>query len=212
MNYLTTYCKTRPLIMLISIAVAPGWGQIGGISGGKLFTPDVFTLAQGAFEFEPAYELQGADRGLGFRFSTGFGKFEAGVSLDHAVDQQAIGMKYGLIPERLALTAGVEYDSTLHRYAAGIIYSWPIRGKLTADLFAVATSENEGTFMAGVGYFVTDRFQPIVEVALDQDINSSVSIGFTFAPNENVLVVIGVEQPFENGEKPLMSVAFTFSM
>ncbi|MCH8836767.1 MAG: hypothetical protein IIA60_03070 [Candidatus Marinimicrobia bacterium] len=198
--------------MLISIAVAPGWGQIGGISGGKLFTPDVFTLAKGAFEFEPAYELQGADRGLGFRFSAGFGKFEAGVSLDNAVDQQAIGLKYALIPERLALTTGVDYDTTFHHYAAGIIYSRPISDGLTTDLFAAATLDKEWTVMAAVGYFVTDRFQPIVEMAVAGDLISSVSYGFTYAPNEKVLVVIGVEQLFGNGEKPLMSVAFTFSM
>lgn len=199
-------------MVLITMMFSPGWSQIGGISNEKLFIPSAIILESGAFEFEPAYELRGADRGLGFRFSTGFGKFEAGVSLDHAVDQQAIGMKYGLIPERLALTAGVEYDTTFHRFAAGIIYSRPISDEVTTDLYAAATSEKEWTLMAAAGYFVTDRFQPIVEMAVDHNVNPSVSFGFTFAPNENVLVVIGVEQPFENGEKPLMSVAFTFSM
>lgn len=204
--------KYKLLMVLMTTMISPGWSQIGGISGGKLFTPDAFSLAMGAFEFEPVYELQGHDRGVGYRFSVGFGKLEGGVSLDNAVANQAFGLKYGLVPDRLAVTAGVEYDTTFHHYAAGILYTHPFSDKLSADLFAVATWERERTLMAAVGYFVTDRFQPIVEVAVDQDLNSSVSYGFTYAPNENVLMVIGVEQPFKNGEKPQMSVAFTFSM
>ena len=169
-------------------------------------------MAQGAVEFEPAYELQGDVRDFGFRFTAGFGKLETGVSLDNAVNQQAIGLKYGLIPERLALTIGVDYDTTFHHYAAGIIYSRPISDELTTDLFATATLDKEWTVMAAVGYFVTDRFQPIVEMAVAGDLISGVSYGFTYAPNEKVLVVIGVEQTFGGGEKPLLGVAFTFSM
>ena len=204
--------NNKLLIILISVAATPGWSQIGGISGGKLFTPDAFTLGKGVFEFEPAYELQGNDRGLGFRFTAGFGKLEAGVSLDNAVASQAVGLKYGVIPERLAVTAGVEYDTSFNNYAAGILYSHPFSDKLTTDVFAVATLEKEWTIMAAVGYFVMDPFQPIMELTLNQDLNPGVSCGFTYAPNESVLVVIGVEQTFTNGEKLLISVAFTFTM
>lgn len=212
MNHLTIHCKNGLLIILISAAVAPGWGQIGGISGGKLFTPDAFTLAQGVFEFEPAYELQGDGRGFGFRFTAGFGKLEAGVSLDHAVASQAVGIKYRLNPERLVVIAGVEYDTTFNNYAAGLLYSHPFNEKFTTDVFATATGEGKWAVMAAAGYFITNRFQPIVELVVNQDLKPSISSGFTYAPNEMVLVVIGVEQTFGNGEKPLLSVAFTFSM
>ena len=67
------------LMILASGVLAPAWGQIGGITGGKLFTPDAVTLAAGVFEFEPTYELQGYDREAGFRFSLGFGKWDASV-------------------------------------------------------------------------------------------------------------------------------------
>lgn len=68
-----------------------------------MFTPDAVTLHSGAFEFEPAYELQGQGREVGYRFSSGFGKLEVGVSLDNAAVNQAVGLKYGLIPDRLAV-------------------------------------------------------------------------------------------------------------
>ena len=203
----------RQVLVGIGLLAAgtPGLGQIGGISNSKLFIPAANILEPGAFEFEPAYQLQGDMRGFGFRFSAGFGQLEAGVSLDNAVDSQSAGLKYGLIPGRLSLTAGVEYDTTFHQYAAGIIYSQPFSEQLTTDFFAAATSEGDWAVMAGVGYFLTEPFQPIVELAIDQD-GPSVSTGFTYAPNESVLVVFGVQQVIGNGDKPLLSVAFTFSM
>ena len=195
----------------ILAAATPCLGQIGGISGGKLFTPDAITLARGVFEFEPAYEVQGAERGFGYRFSAGFGQLEAGVSLDNAVDNQSAGLKYRLIPERLSLAAGVEYDTTFHQYAAGIIYTQPFTEQLTTDFFAAATSEGDWTIMAATGYFVTEPFQPIVELAVTQD-GFSVSYGFTYAPSKSVLVVIGVDQVIGHSHRPMLSVAFTFSM
>ncbi len=205
-------CNIRGLVVLITMSVSPGWAQIGGITGGKLFTPDAVTLDSGVFEFEPAYELQGHGREVGYRFSSGFGKLEVGVSLDNAAANQAVGLKYGLIPDRLAITAGVEFDTTFHHYAAGILYSHPFSDKLSTDVFAVAIGAGEWAIMTAVGYFITGRFQPIIEMAVDQERYPSISYGFTFAANDKVLVVIGVEQTFGNGEKQLINVAFTFSM
>ena len=204
--------KKTALMILAGGVLAPAWGQIGGITGGKLFTPDAVTLSAGVFEFEPAYELQGYDREAGYRFSLGFGKLEAGVSLVNTAANQAVGLKYSLIPDRLAITSGVEYDTTFHHFAAGILYSHQFSERLSTDVFAVATPQNEWTIMTAAGYFVTDLLQPIVEIAVGDNGQSSASYGFTFAANENVLVGIGVEQPLDDGRLRLMSVAFTFSM
>ncbi len=192
--------------------LAPGWAQINGISNEKLSLPNAAVLAAGLFEFEPGYALQGDDRSVAFRFTAGFGKLEAGVSLDGALRNQAFGLKMGLLPDRLALIAGVEYDTRFHDTALGIVYSAPISGRLFADISAVAIRPRDWTFMAGLGFFVSGQLQPILELVADQNGFSNISYGFTFRHNDNVLVVVGVEQTFNQGEEHLMILAFTFSM
>ncbi|MDP6500008.1 MAG: hypothetical protein QF847_08465 [Candidatus Marinimicrobia bacterium] len=201
----------RKIILTLFILSTSLMAQVGGITGGKLNTPDAATLPSQVFEFEPSYTM-GEAGSFGYRMSAGFGRYEVGVSLDNQAVMQNFGTKISMIENTLAMAVGVDYDTAFSAFAAGLIYSLAFSEAFTMDAMAAGNNIGDANGMVSFGYFITNRFQPIVELAFNQDSELSTVYGFTFILNPKVLLVVGVEQPITVEGDPSVGIAFTMGI
>ena len=185
--------------------------QIGGITGGKLNAPDAVILSSQSFEFEPSYTM-GEEGSFGYRMTAGFGRFEIGVSLDNQAMMQNFGTKISMIENSLVIAVGVDYDTTFSAFATGLIYSHAFNDVFTMDAMVTGNNIGDANGMVSSGYFITNRFQPIIELALNQDLEISTVYGFTLILNPKVLLVVGIEQPLTIESDPSVGIAFTMGI
>jgi hypothetical protein len=201
----------RKNILTLFILSTSLMAQVGGITGGKLNAPDAAILPSQAFEFEPSYTM-GEAGSFGYRMTAGFGRYEIGVSLDNQTAMQSFGSKISIIENTLVMAVGIDYDTTFSAFAAGLIYSLAFNEAFTMDAMAAGNNTGDTNGMVSFGYFITNRFQPIVELAFNQDSELSTVYGFTFILNPKVLLVVGVEQPLTVEGDPSAGIAFTMGI
>ncbi len=201
----------RKNILILFILSTSLMAQIGGITGGKLNAPDAAILPSQAFEFEPSYTM-GEAGSFGYRMTAGFGRYEIGVSLDNQTAMQSFGSKISIIENTLVMAVGIDYDTTFSAFAAGLIYSLAFNEAFTMDAMAAGNNTGDTNGMVSFGYFITNRFQPIVELAFNQDSELSTVYGFTFILNPKVLLVVGVGQPLTVEGDPSVGIAFTMGI
>ena len=201
----------RKIILTLFIFSTSLMAQVGGITGGKLNAPDAAILPSQAFEFEPSYTM-GEAGSFGYRMTAGFGRYEVGVSLDNQAVMQNFGTKISMIENTLVTAVGVDYDTAFSAFAAGLIYSFAFSEAFTMDAMAAGNNIGDANGMVSFGYFITNRFQPIVELAFNQDSELSTVYGFTFILNPKVLLVVGVEQPLTVEGDPSAGIAFTMGI
>ncbi len=201
----------RKNILTLFILSTSLMAQVGGITGGKLNAPDAAILPSQAFEFEPSYTM-GEAGSFGYRMTAGFGRYEIGVSLDNQTAMQSFGSKISIIENTLVMAVGIDYDTTFSAFAAGLIYSLAFNEAFTMDAMAAGNNTGDTNGMVSFGYFITNRFQPIVELAFNQDSELSTVYGFTFILNPKVLLVVGVEQPLTVEGDPSVGIAFTMGI
>ncbi len=80
------------------------------------------------------------------------------------------------------------------------------------DAMAAGNNIGDTNGMVSLGYFITNRFQPIIELAFNQDSELSTVYGFTFILNPKVLLVVGVGQPLTVEGDPSVGIAFTMGI
>ena len=200
----------RKNILTLFILSTSLMAQVGGITGGKLNAPDAAILPSQAFEFEPSWTM--GEGPVYYRFTAGFGRYEIGVSLDNQTAMQSFGSKISMIENTLVMVVGIDYDTTFSAFAAGLIYSLAFNEAFTMDAMAAGNNIGDANGMVSFGYFITNRFQPIVELAFNQDSELSTVYGFTFILNPKVLLVVGVEQPLTVEGDPSAGIAFTMGI
>jgi hypothetical protein len=201
----------RKIILTLFILSTSLMAQVGGITGGKLNAPDAVILSSQAFEFEPSWTM-GEAGSFGYRMTAGFGRYEVGVSLDNQAVMQNFGTKISMIENTLVLAVGVDYDTTFSAFSGGLIYSLAFNEAFTMDAMVAGNNIGDTNGMVSFGYFITNRFQPIVELAFNQDSELSTVYGFTFILNPKVLLVVGVEQPLTVEGDPSAGIAFTMGI
>ncbi|NIS10048.1 MAG: hypothetical protein GWO07_15145 [Candidatus Dadabacteria bacterium] len=188
--------------------------------------------------------------GFGSRFTYGFlDNLEAGFNLNYLEIEDSdiqdsnsdfgnieAGVKYRLVdqsesfPFSLAYQGGVTFptagdDEPWVFEPVGLILTTNYTDKLSSDLdvvFSFDEDDNIGLVSnLGLGYFVTEQFQPVVEVSYayeDPDSGSSTevfngTVGFTSPVNEMLTIIIGITYDLytDNTDEELtVSAAFTF--
>ena len=186
--------------------------------------------------------------GLAYRFTAGFNhNIEAGLVVPEDVSSLSFGFKWlfwNNNGKSIALQSGADFESetkiisetekSMRVITNGIIFTYEPYAKLSIDsdvTFSLYSTEIDdqpvnysGTFDIGVGYFLTNRFQTIVELNSgrisfeNSNFNSSKTngtLGIKYTPNDSVAIIFGLKQGLfgSNNAKGVSFVgAFTFLM
>ncbi|NIP39057.1 MAG: hypothetical protein GWO07_10205 [Candidatus Dadabacteria bacterium] len=188
--------------------------------------------------------------GFGARFTYGFlDNLEAGFNLNYLEIEDSdiqdstsdfgnieAGLKYRLIdqsdnsPFSLAYQGGVTFptagdDEPWVFEPVGLILTTNYTDKLSSDLDVVFSFDEDDNIVLvsnlGLGYFVTEIFQPVVEVSYayenpDEGQSTEIlngTVGFTSPVNEMLTIILGVTYDLytDNTDEELtVSAAFTF--
>ncbi len=175
--------------------------------------------------------------GSSLRFTYGFNtKMEAGFITNLNFSAVQIGSKFKIFENKslaIGLMGGMNFDFTLHSQpvstvAGGIIGSFTFKPGFSLDANLIFDKNFPGnclnaSFVADIGYYF-GIFQPIFEIAYSDtyilgkkifEKQLSTSLGFTFEPGKNFLVVVGVPYYFtHNNETPIagFNIAITISL
>jgi len=186
------------------------------------------------------------ESGLAYRFTSGFKhNIEAGLTVPEDISSLSFGFKWLFWKNNaksFAFQSGVIFDSETKVIAEteksmkvitnGIIFTYEPNNKLSIDTdatFSLYSTEIDdqtvnysGTFDIGVGYFLTNQFQTIVElnstwISFENSIvNSSKTngtLGIKYTPNDRVAIIFGLKQDLigsNNVKGVSFGGAFTF--
>ncbi len=177
------------------------------------------------------------DRASLLRFTYGFNdNLEAGFITDLGINLLQLGSKYKFFDNdklSMGLMGGINFDFSqkkmpLYSLAGGLICSYNFKPGFSLDA-NLTLDKNffdnsiDGSFVADIGYYF-GIFQPILELSYSNNYYLklkkfkdlfSATLGFTFEPGENYLIVVGVPYFFNhrrNTEITGVSVAITITL
>lgn len=186
--------------------------------------------------------------GLAYRFTAGFEhNMEAGLTVPEDVSTLSFGFKWLFWKKNdksFALQSGVRFESdnreiseteeSLNVITNGVVFTYEPNDKFSFDTdvsFSLYSADigsepanYSGTFDIGAAYFLTNRFQTILElnsawISFENSVlNSSKSngtLGIKYNPNDGTAIIFGLKQGLfgTNNDKGVSFVgAFTFLM